>query len=325
VTVDRLVANQQLNINGELLSNNGLVNLIMQGDGNLVLYRTLFRRPLWASNTFNQPVTHAIMQGDGNFVAYTAAGVPMWSTNTWNHPGAWVVLQDDGNLVMYDSNNHALWASSTVQDFNSPIIEYSNSGYTFDETSESWKQLCSALPCFAAIQWPDYDTKWFDAVINEQPVVIQLWKGYCPRFLGGLGHFPGGVGAEVGVYHRIPGKIAPTSLPPGLPPNWVAAYMAAISTANLDLWWPFPELKTTVEFTLTNPVTNQTFFSAGPEGPTYWLTKWMEDASYSKYQVDQGRRWWWLPPWWPGNSLTPPWATGYLLDYKINSVAFPRW
>lgn len=323
--MDRLTANQQLNFNDQLTSGNGLVNLVMQGDGNLVVYRTLFGRALWASNTDNQGVTHTIMQGDGNFVAYTATGTAKWSTNTWNHPGARVVLQDDGNLVVYDVNGHALWASNTVQDFSLPTIEYGASGYTYDETSESWKKLCGSLPCFAALHWPDYDTKWFDAVINEQPVVIQLWKGYCPRFLGPLEHFPGGIGAEVGVYHRVPGKVAPTSLPTGLPPQWAAAYMAAVNVANVDLWWPFPELKTTIEFTLTNPVTNRTFFSAGPEGPTYWLTKWMEDGSYSKYQADQGRRWSWLPSWWPGNSNAPFWATGYLLDCKINGVSYSRW
>lgn len=34
--MDRLVANQELNVNDQLVSNNGRVNLIMQGDGDLV-------------------------------------------------------------------------------------------------------------------------------------------------------------------------------------------------------------------------------------------------------------------------------------------------
>ncbi len=39
---DKLQSGQQLNVNGELLSTNGLVKLVVQSDGNLVLYRAHF-------------------------------------------------------------------------------------------------------------------------------------------------------------------------------------------------------------------------------------------------------------------------------------------
>jgi len=77
------------------------------------------------------------------------------------------------------------------------------------------------------------------------------------------------------------------------------------------LWWPFPELNAHIDFTLTNPVTSQTFFPAGTE-TTYWLNKWMNDFSYAKYQIDQ-------------RTKNPFWATGYLLDYRINGKSYPRW
>jgi len=120
--MDRLLANQQLNINDQLVSNNGRVRLVMQGDGNLVLYRTDDGRALWASNTAQSPVNHTIMQGDGNLVAYSVDGHPYWATGTKGHPGAWVVLQDDGNFVVYDSANHPLWASNTVQYFGPAFV-----------------------------------------------------------------------------------------------------------------------------------------------------------------------------------------------------------
>src|SRR5438309_954464 len=101
ISMDRLHATQQLSVNDQLVSNNGMVRLVMQGDGNLVLYTASFQ-PLWASHTWQKPVDHTIMQGDGNLVAYSSAGVPYWATGTDGHPGAWVVLQDDGNLVVYD-------------------------------------------------------------------------------------------------------------------------------------------------------------------------------------------------------------------------------
>jgi hypothetical protein len=115
--MDQLLADQRLNISDELMSNNGRVRLVMQADGNLVLYRTDDGYPLWASNTWQKPVTYAIMQGDGNLVAYSAAGQPFWASNTDGHPGAYVILQDDGNLVVYAPDGTALWASSTVQWF----------------------------------------------------------------------------------------------------------------------------------------------------------------------------------------------------------------
>ena len=68
-------------------------------------------------------------------------------------------------------------------------------GYSYDETSDDWKQRCAALPCFAAMHWPGYDTRVVEDVIDGQAVVIQLWKGLCSQFLG-LSNFPGGYGAK---------------------------------------------------------------------------------------------------------------------------------
>src|SRR5258708_7943678 len=120
--MNSLQPGQQLNANDQLTSNNGLIYLVMQSDGNLVLYRTQFGRALWASNTWGQPVNHVIMQSDGNLVAYSSGGQSYWSTGTSGHPGAFLLLQDDGNLVIYDSKNSPLWASNTVQYFSSPTL-----------------------------------------------------------------------------------------------------------------------------------------------------------------------------------------------------------
>jgi hypothetical protein len=115
--MDRLRTDEQLKTGDELTSGNGRVRLVMQGDGNLVLYRTDDGKPLWDSGTWNKPVTHAVMQGDGNFVAYSDSGDPYWASGTDGNPGAWVVLQDDGNLVVYGAGGQPLWASNTVQHF----------------------------------------------------------------------------------------------------------------------------------------------------------------------------------------------------------------
>ena len=114
---DRLQANQRLNVNDQLMPPNGRTRLIMQADGNLVLYRNDTGSALWASNTYGKPVNVAIMQSDGNFVCYAPGPIAYWASGTWGQPGAYVDLQDDGNLVVYSSNNNPLWASNTVQNW----------------------------------------------------------------------------------------------------------------------------------------------------------------------------------------------------------------
>jgi len=90
-------------------------------------------------------------------------------------------------------------------------------------------------------------------LINGQSVVIQLWKDTCQKFLG-LQNFPGGVGGEVGVYHRMPGRLRPTLQSLSFLPQAFAAFIVA-TIANLSdnqLWWAFPEINTQIQFTLTN-------------------------------------------------------------------------
>jgi hypothetical protein len=317
--MEMLVQNQQLTVGHQLVARN--VNLILQGDGNLVLYRTMFGLPLFASGTDGRPVNRAVMQADGNFVLYAADGTAYWDTGTWAHPGSRIVLQDDGNLVVYSPGDEPLWTSNTVQNWNSPTVRYSDAhGYSFDETSESWKDFCLGLPCFMALQWPDYATAKFEVTLKGQAAVIQVWKGWCQKFLG-LQDFPGGVGGEVGVYRRVSGRARPTSLP-GIPQPFADLVLGLL--ANLPdtaIWWPAPELADSVSFSLTNTVNNTTFFSSVGER-TYWNCKWMEDGSYSTYQRDQGKRWGWLPSWWPGNSLTPPLAVGYTMNLTVNGQNF---
>jgi hypothetical protein len=176
-------------------------------------------------------------------------------------------------------------------------------GYDFDETSPCWKEECQALPCFKDIRWPDYDTWVVEDVIDGQPVVIQLWKGWCQQFLG-RSDFPGGIGAEVGVYRRIPGKALPTDL--SFVPLPLRILLLGVSRIpGADLWWPFPELETTVRFSLVNPVTGNVLCDGTPE-VTYWRNLWIEEGSYQRYKRDQ-------------NGQVPQFSTGYRLDYSIIS------
>jgi pseudomonalisin len=94
-------------------SANGKYNLVMQDDGNLVLYQA--NGPaLWATGTNGIAIRHAVMQRDGNLVLYDYAGRPRWASGTHGNPGALLYVQCDGNVVIYKPNV-PVWATNTVQ------------------------------------------------------------------------------------------------------------------------------------------------------------------------------------------------------------------
>ena len=282
------------------------------------------RRLLWVSQTQSYGV-------DGKSVPF---GGPSDRSDRWNDtiPAAalsqmrylaikqrWnpkaVTPDDIANWLKGVGNNVGNELASLLQDvgsvgqaLESPTVAYTDArGYRYDETSDAWKKMCTAFPCFGALQWPGYATKWFPATINGQAVIVQLWKGYCEKFAG-LEQFPGGVGGEVGIYRREPGRARPSALP-FLPPQLAALFLNPLgSLADNDLWWAYPELNTQITFTLINPITNQPVFGTGTER-TYWLNRWMDMNSYHKYQQSQGR------------GKTPAYV-GYRLEYTINGAKY---
>ncbi len=105
-----LLAGQQLNPGQSKVSCDGRFSLVMQGDGNLVLYQQ--GRALWNTQTNGRGGHHAVMQGDGNFVLYTAGNVPLFNTRTNGRAGAYLAVQSDGNLVVYQGGA-VRWNSGT--------------------------------------------------------------------------------------------------------------------------------------------------------------------------------------------------------------------
>jgi hypothetical protein len=110
-----LLADPATNQSFEMYSCNRQDRLIMQGDGNLVLYnvQTDASYPLWASNTSDAYGAHFAVQSDGNLVVYNYADAVLWTTHTDGNYGAYLRVQDDGNLVLYSSTDQVLWASNT--------------------------------------------------------------------------------------------------------------------------------------------------------------------------------------------------------------------
>ena len=107
---DHLNLGQGLPAGGYIASPDGTLRLVMQADGNLVLYRTGASpwAALWSSGTAGQPGARVVMQGDGNLVVYRGS-VAKWSSNTAGFGGSSIWLQNDSNLVIY-VNGRAIWA-----------------------------------------------------------------------------------------------------------------------------------------------------------------------------------------------------------------------
>jgi phosphatidylserine/phosphatidylglycerophosphate/cardiolipin synthase-like enzyme len=185
-----------------------------------------------------------------------------------------------------------------------PGIVYTEGRYEFTENAEWWKQMCLGFPCFTQfpMHWPDYDTTIVNANIDGHDVVIQLWKGWCEQFAT-LKGMPGGIGAEVGVYRRVPSSELPIpkSLPRQLGLYGDLVIRALNGLNDTQFWWPFPELNSKITFTLKRPDGNA-FFTTKPED-TWWACKWMDNRSYDRYKTDS-------PP-------TPSMSTSYLLDWTI--------
>ena len=108
IPANLLRAGQSLTVGQMLVSQNDHFQLALQADGNLVLSQVSPPLVLWSSQTAGQPSAELVMQLDGNLVLYDTATPPnvLWSSQTNGHGGAppfgpYLLLQDDGNLVLY--------------------------------------------------------------------------------------------------------------------------------------------------------------------------------------------------------------------------------
>ncbi|BAQ61112.1 high-affnity carbon uptake protein Hat/HatR [Geminocystis sp. NIES-3708] len=100
---DTLKSGEFLSVNEFLISANGNYSLVLQADGNLVLYNCRSSKAIWASGTNGRKPISAVMQEDGNFVIYFDGFNP-WASNTANRLISHLKLEDNGTVILY--NNH---------------------------------------------------------------------------------------------------------------------------------------------------------------------------------------------------------------------------
>lgn len=112
---DVLGPNQCLEQGDVITSSNGCFSLVMQRDGNVVIYRNSRGFPIWSSKTDRSCTNRICMQVDGNFCTYDCQNLPTWASGTMNNEGSYIVMQNDGNLVIYAPyTGRVVWASRTV-------------------------------------------------------------------------------------------------------------------------------------------------------------------------------------------------------------------
>jgi hypothetical protein len=111
--------------NGEYLFQGQMVwspsctyRVVMQGDGNLVVYNNVSGAAMWNAGTVGHPGAFAVLQGDGNFVIYPRdSGTALWGVG--NFGGQKLIMQNDSNLVLYNyilnPFGTAVWSSGTVR------------------------------------------------------------------------------------------------------------------------------------------------------------------------------------------------------------------
>ena len=112
-----MYANQGLYPDQFMLSCDERFRLYFQADGNLVLSQKdsggNFSIPLWTSLTAGWVADVVVMQGDGNLVMYNPDGAAPWKTVTSGMPGLKLKIFDDGNIKLYDAAWGTPWQTNT--------------------------------------------------------------------------------------------------------------------------------------------------------------------------------------------------------------------
>jgi len=177
--VSSLVPDQDLVAGEQLNAPNQPYSLIMQGDGNLVLYRTDLQRALWASDTVGYPGAHAEMRSNG-FRIVDPSGKLLWvlvlAPNTELTSAD---LQDDGNFVIKGSG--VPWTTNTVQN--------NLSGHPATVISSGRRDLFQVGPGGTLLHCL-YDTAWHDwedlgGQLTSSPAAVSQAEGQLDLFARG--------------------------------------------------------------------------------------------------------------------------------------------
>jgi hypothetical protein len=99
-----------------LLSHDGKYKMIMQTDGNLVLYNSA-QMPVWASSTYGKGTGpyKLMMNSTGTLSIFDTNGINLWSSGVpQNGVGPYrAIMHNDGNFNVVDAHDTIQWATLT--------------------------------------------------------------------------------------------------------------------------------------------------------------------------------------------------------------------
>lgn len=112
------------------------IKVILQDDGNLVMYDTYNPKVLWASNIYDRGTRpyNLNMLTDGHLVIYDTNRTFIWGSGSYGKgkgPYKLYIIdkEDDVNLVIKDSNDYAIWfafGADTARDTSNRVRAYLN-------------------------------------------------------------------------------------------------------------------------------------------------------------------------------------------------------
>jgi cell wall-associated NlpC family hydrolase len=115
----RLTAHGEMRPGDHLMSPNGAFDLVLQTDGNLVLYGPAGWT--WQSGTRGSNPDRLVLQTDGNLVMYGPNNSVIWQTYTHTRGPGFMQVQDDGNFVLYTNAQQATWQTYTYAGYQPPV------------------------------------------------------------------------------------------------------------------------------------------------------------------------------------------------------------
>jgi peptidoglycan/xylan/chitin deacetylase (PgdA/CDA1 family) len=109
-TQTTLTQGERLEPSWFLESPNHACRLIMQANGDLVLY-SASRQPLWSSGTSGSPDTIAVLQRNGDFALLSRTGQALFSSGTPGHEGSVLTLARRSQAIVLTRSGRTLWAT----------------------------------------------------------------------------------------------------------------------------------------------------------------------------------------------------------------------
>jgi hypothetical protein len=129
ISSGELLQGNSITTGGTLYSDDGLFYLIVQGDGNVVIYGCRGFVAVWATGTNNSTAQRSLlMQSDGNLVL-VENGVTVWQSGTDNRSrGPFILNMTNNGYLSIVGGNGQIWTSNSAYTTPCQLCAYVHDG-----------------------------------------------------------------------------------------------------------------------------------------------------------------------------------------------------